>query len=125
MAIKVIRFDPDGKPLSISIEFPTKQVVSYTLTLFEAKTNSVVVRETGNNCNPEDDIYRLPTPTSVNKGRFLQLDATFVDPGAAQGAPCKAIAKVLQGNMEIGTLEVSGAMSGNSFSGTDFAKLVG
>lgn len=122
--MKQIPFDPAGQPLIVSIEFPTRQVVSYTLTLFEAKTNSVVLRETGNNQNPEDDKYQLPTPTSANKGRFLQFDATFIDPGAVEGTRCKAIAHVLQGDVNCGDLEVSGTISGSSCSGTDFGKLV-
>jgi hypothetical protein len=124
-ALKSIPFDVDGKLLSISIEFPTRQVVSYTLTVFEARSNTVVMREFGNNLNPEDDKYPLSTPTSVNKGRFVQIDVTFIDLGGVPGAKCRAVANVLQGTTKIGDLEVSGTMSGKSFSGADFAKLVG
>lgn len=121
--VKRISFDRDGKPLVVSIEFPTLQVVAYTLTLFEAKSNSVVLRETGNNVNPEDDRYQLPTPPATNNGRLLELDVTFVDPAGKAGAACHAVAKVLQG-ATIGTLEVRCTISGTSCSGTDFAKLV-
>lgn len=89
-AVPVIKFDPEGKPLVVNIEFPTLQVVSYTLTLFEATSNSTVLRETGNNVNPEDDRYTLPTPPAVNDGRLLQFDATFIDPGDKPNASCRA-----------------------------------
>jgi hypothetical protein len=125
MPLKVpkIFFDPDGKPLTVELRFPTRQVVSYTLTLFEAGSNSVVICEKGNDVNPEDDKYTLPTPPKVNDGRYLQVDATFVDPAGKPNASCRAEALVKQGATLCGTLVIDGTLTGTSFSGTDFAQL--
>jgi hypothetical protein len=122
--IPQIKYDPDGPPLRICIEFPTLQVVAYTLSLYEAQSNSRVRRETGNNANPEDDCYQLPTPPSVNANRILLFDATFVDPGAKPNAQCSAEAVVMQGDEELGRMPIHKVMTGTSCSGSSFAKLV-
>jgi hypothetical protein len=122
MALREIEFDPDGKPLSVEINFPTQQSVAYTLTLYEASSNSVALRETGNNENPEDDRYPLPTPPKANKNRILQFDATFVDPGDSH-PDCRAEAVVKQGAKALGKLVVQGTITESSLSGTDFARL--
>jgi|ERR1041385_1136576 hypothetical protein len=124
LVIPKIEFDTDGPPLSVEIVFPTLQVVSYTLTLKEAGSNSVVVREEGDNTNPEDDKYVLPTPSSMNNMRSLLFGATFIDPGQKPTAPFRADAIVRQGTTECGRLVVAGVMSDRSSSGSDWAKLV-
>ncbi len=121
--VKSIAFDRNGKPLVVSMTFPTLQVASYTLTLFEAKSNSIVLREEGNNVNLEDDNYTLPTPPATNNGRLLEFDVTFVDPAGKTGVTCRAVADLLQGSTKVGSLEVSGTLDGQSLSGMDFAKL--
>jgi len=119
-----IRFDPTGPALGVEISFPTLQVVSYTLVLFETSSNAEVLRETGNNVNPGDDKYALPTPPQVNKGRLLQFDATFIDPGSKPNSQCRAEAAVKQGGSVCGVLTVVGTLTGASISGSSFGQLV-
>ena len=121
--LPIIRFDADGSPLTISITFPTLQVVAYTVTLFEARSNSIALRQTGNNQNPQDDVYDLPTPVRTNIGRLIEFSATFVDPGAKPNAACRSEATVKQGSRSLGCLVVTCTMSGTSCRGTAFAKL--
>lgn len=123
LPIPVIKFNPDGKPLTVDIAFPTLQAASYTLTLFEARSNSEVLCETGNNANPEDDRYPLPTPHDANNNRLLLFDVTFFDPGSKPDATCRAVAVVKQGSRDCGKLVVEGKITSTSFSGSSFARL--
>jgi hypothetical protein len=124
MPLSRITFDPAGGPLEVGIEFPTLQVVAYELILYGSGSNGVTFDVKGNNQNPENDSFRLPTPAGLNEGRLLRFDATFVDPGAVVGAVCRAVAGVRQDGRRLGELVVAGNLTGTSFSGSSFAKLV-
>jgi len=68
----VIRFNKKGGPIVAEATCGQAQQGSYTLTLWEAEENTVVMEKKGNFLNSDDDSYELPKPNGKNEGRLLQ-----------------------------------------------------
>lgn len=75
--MKTAKFDPNGGPIKVDIKAGYAPLGSYTLILWEAKSNARVNEWKGNFLNTEDDSYFLPTPAEKNDGRLLDCIATF------------------------------------------------
>ena len=71
-------FNENGRPVVAEIRSGFAQPGSYTLLLWEAGANVVVMRKDGNFINSADDAYPLPTPNQHNDGRIVQGVATLV-----------------------------------------------
>ena len=71
-------FNENGGPVVAEIRSGFAQPGSYTLLLWEADANVVVMRKDGNFINSADDAYPLPTPNQHNDGRIVQGVATLV-----------------------------------------------
>ena len=78
MNVKSIRIDPTGLPLSFNLEFKGAIIASYEYMLFEADSNKVLIRQGGNNKNPNDDRYELPIPVISNIKRLIDVRTNFV-----------------------------------------------
>lgn len=76
MAVTKIPFDHHGGVISILIEYQGLVAASYTYTLWEANSNDIVAQRKGNNQNPEDDRYNLPSPATVNTKRLIDVHST-------------------------------------------------
>jgi hypothetical protein len=74
--IGVARFDPAGGVISARVSCGFAQPGAYTLFLWEANKNKIVMERPGNFLNSDDDEYPLPTPNSVNQGRYVQALVT-------------------------------------------------
>ena len=121
MPIPTIKFEKKGKPLSVELEFLSPQVATYTLWLWEANSNTIVWQKRGNNENPEDDVFQLPTPCSINKGRLIEATCTLIDP---QGSgPYSIRLSVRQGSTVLDSIQASGTMENTSTTCTLVATL--
>jgi hypothetical protein len=76
MAIKIIEFDKDGGPVVAEVNSGYAQPGSYTLLLWEANQNKVIMEEKGNFINSDDDFYSLPTPNEANDSRIVECIST-------------------------------------------------
>ena len=78
MAITKIPFNHEGGVLKVKIEFHGLIAASYTYQLWDKNSNHIVFEKKGNNQNPEDDIYELPSPARNNEGRLIDIHSTLV-----------------------------------------------
>lgn len=76
MAVPKVPFNHDGGPIKISIEYQGLVAANYTYTLWEANSNNIIEQRQGNNQNPQDDSYKLPSPTSDNIDRLIDVHST-------------------------------------------------
>ena len=121
MAITQIRFNPNGGTIKAEIKFRTPQVGAYTLWLWEAGSNNILMEVRGNNENPADDIHPLPMPAPTNNGRILECAATLADP-VGEG-PYLVEMEITQDGNKLGTALAKGNMTNTSVSCNMFAKL--
>ncbi len=77
MGIKEIEFNKDGGPVVAEVMSGHAQPGSYTMLLWEANENKIVMKEKGNFINPDDDSYNLPTPNEVNDARIVECISTI------------------------------------------------
>lgn len=110
MAIKTIAFEKDGPPLMVGVEILTPQVATYTLILWEAKSNTVVMEKKGNNENPEDDVFPLPTPCAINDNRVVEGTITLIDP-EGPGGEYECRLAFTQGEHDLGSVGCKGQMT--------------
>ena len=75
--MKTVNYIPTGEPLKISFIFNGLIAASYTYTLWAANSNTEEETHTGNNKNPEDDVYDLPSPCITNEGRLIEFSVSF------------------------------------------------
>jgi len=76
--MKTATFNPSGGPIIAEIRSGFAQPGSYTLLLWEANANLVVMKRDGNFINTADDAYKLPQPNEHNHGRIVECIATVV-----------------------------------------------
>ena len=76
--MKIVPFDPAGGPLVAEVRSGFVQPGSYTILLWEADANLIVMRRDGNFINTADDAYPLPTPNPHNHRRIVECISTIV-----------------------------------------------
>ncbi|HEX8321562.1 hypothetical protein [Longimicrobium sp.] len=76
--MKTATFNPNGGPIIAEVTPGSAAVGSYTILLWEANANLVVMRRDGNFINTADDAYTLPEPNEHNDGRIVECIATVV-----------------------------------------------
>jgi hypothetical protein len=76
--MKTVKFNEDSGPIFAEIRCGYAQPGAYTLLLWEAGVNQVVMEKKGNFLNPDDDSYELPLPNELNHGRILDCLTTLV-----------------------------------------------
>lgn len=95
-----VKFKKNGSPISIDIQYKGAVTCSYVYALWENDSNAIVQTQQGNNLNPQDDSYELPTPTSLNEGRFIQVFSTIKN-GATSSLKAIVNIRIFQGNKKI------------------------
>jgi hypothetical protein len=76
--MKVVVFNPAGGPIIAEVTSGQAQPGSYTLRVWEAHANTLVLKERGNFINSDDDAYKLPLPNTRNHERIVESIATAV-----------------------------------------------
>lgn len=76
--MKNVSFDPGGGPVIAAVTSGFAQPGSYSLRLWEADANLVVMKKKGNFINTDDDAYPLPTPNQLNHRRIVEAIVTVV-----------------------------------------------
>jgi hypothetical protein len=74
--MKTVQFDPSGGPITAEITSGFAQPGSYTMYLWEAHANKVLMKARGNFINSDDDKYKLPLPNTQNVDRIVECLAT-------------------------------------------------
>ncbi|MBI5021981.1 MAG: hypothetical protein HZB59_11150 [Ignavibacteriales bacterium] len=79
--LKKIKISADGGIVTAELKFETLLLCTYRIDLTEAERNGSVgdFPEHGDNSNPEDDLYKLPTPNSKNDKRKLWVATSIID----------------------------------------------
>ncbi|MFN2397756.1 MAG: hypothetical protein ABR543_03775 [Gemmatimonadaceae bacterium] len=81
------RFEVKGTtPLKVQIVATNVRAGSYTLLLWEAGKNIIVVEHRGNFINAEDDVFDLPLPNKANIRRLVECIVTAVAPPNRKGS---------------------------------------
>lgn len=76
--MKIVKFKKDGGPIFAEVTCGYAQPGAYTLLLWEADENTIVMEKKGNFINADDDSYELPGPNEDNDGRILDCLSTVV-----------------------------------------------
>jgi hypothetical protein len=79
--LKKIKINTDGGDVTAELKFETLLLCTYRIDLTEGSRNGSIDNfpQHGDNSNPEDDLYRLPTPNSENDKRKLWVVTTVID----------------------------------------------
>jgi len=119
--MKAVAFDPEGGPIVASITSGFAQPGSYTLYLWEAHANKVVVKTRGNFINSDDDTYKLPLPNLHNHHRIVECISTVVITPPIQDYRVRL--SVHQDGAEIGFEEAAGQSSSPTVTADLFLQL--
>jgi len=76
--MKTAKFNKNGGTIIAEITCGYAQPGAYTLLLWEANENKIVMEKKGNFINPDDDSYELPLPSKDNDGRLVDCLITIV-----------------------------------------------
>jgi len=76
--MKIVKFNKSGGPIIAEVTCGHAQPGAYTLLLWEADKNKIVMEKKGNFINPDDDSYKLPVPNEGNNGRIIDCLSTVV-----------------------------------------------
>lgn len=76
--MKIVEFNKSGGPIIAEITCGHAQPGAYTLLLWEADENKIVMEKKGNFINPDNDSYELPSPNEGNNGRIIDCLSTVV-----------------------------------------------
>lgn len=99
-----IKFDPNGSPLRVEIDYLGAITASYIYVLWGATSNAKVDERSGNNQNPQDDRYELPQPVDSNLLRKIELFSVLKN-GDSVALKAVVVIKVFQGNKKIGEVK--------------------
>ncbi len=109
MAIKIIEFNENGGPIVAEVTSGFAQPGSYTLLVWEANENKVIMEKKGNFINPDDDAYNLPTPNDANDGRIVESIITVaITPSLEE---YNVSLKISQDGQELGSENRTGTSS--------------
>lgn len=75
--METAKFKKDGGAIFAEIKSGYAQPGSYSIFLWEANENRVIVKHEGNFINTDDDKYKLPEPIVENNGRIVDVGITF------------------------------------------------
>lgn len=100
--IREFRFTSTGGTIWVRLRFETLLLCNYSLTLREAGSNNSVLPKPyeGDNSNPDDDLYDLPMPASVNNNRSLWATVAIIDQ-TGQGGDYEVIMEVTQDGHDV------------------------
>ncbi len=119
--MNVVVFDPDGGPVLAGVTSGFAQLGSYTILLWEAHVNKIVLQKKGNFINPDDDTYKLPRPNRVNIDRIVECLTTLaITPPIEE---YRVRLSIFQDGKEIGFDEVSGKTTDPSVTLDQFVQL--
>lgn len=76
--MQIAKFKKGGGTITVEIRGGYAQPGSYSLFLWEANVNKIVLEAKGNFINTDDDKYSLPVPNEANNGRIIDVGITFV-----------------------------------------------
>jgi hypothetical protein len=77
--MKTCEFKKSGGPLKVNFKVKNGVLAAaYFIKLSEKDSSQAVAVYEGDNQNPEDDEYQLPTPENANDGRILRLISDFI-----------------------------------------------
>lgn len=102
-----LKFDPNGGPLIVQIDYYGSLTASYVYTLWAKNSNAKVDEQYGNNQNSQDDRFILPSPVSQNSGRIVEIFSTINNPDNSNARELVAI-KILQDGNTLFTQENPG-----------------
>ena len=75
--METAKYKKDGGTIFAEIKSGYAQPGSYSMFLWEANENRVIVKHEGNFINTADDKYKLPEPIVENNGRIVDVGVTF------------------------------------------------
>ena len=76
--METAKFNKNGGAIFAEIKSGYAQPGSYSMFLWEANENRVIVKHEGNFINTDDDKYKLPEPIVENDGRIVDVGVTFI-----------------------------------------------
>lgn len=113
--MKTIEFINSALPLKVQFTVENGVLAAaYTLRLSDKNSNKPIAVWEGDNINPEDDIYTLPTPPALNDGRLIRLVVDFYGLDRNVSVKYKMGLKLYQGEHEIGVSMAEGSLLANT-----------
>ncbi len=120
--MKIVGFNKSGGPIIAEITCGHAQPGAYTLLLWEADENKIVMEKKGNFINPDDDSYELPIPNEENNGRILDCLSTVALTPPSQDYQIGL--KIIQDGNVLEKETASGSSAQPTISVEQFVKLV-
>lgn len=118
-----VKFNKLGGAISVEVISKNNQAGSYTILLWEANVNLVVIKRKGNFINDADDKYELPLPVEMNNGRIIDFIVTLITPLSLRSYDIEVI--VTQDGKTIGFFRDSGTSLSSTISVEIMAVLEG
>lgn len=75
--MKTIQFKQNGGSISVEVKAGNAQPGAYSLVLWEADYNKILLKYEGNFINNDDDKYQLLDPAGLNNEKVLACNAAF------------------------------------------------
>lgn len=121
--MKTIEYNAQDGDLSIQITYQGLVAASYVYSLWDAQSNTRLQKQIGNNQNPQDDHYELPTPAADNDGRLIQLRSEFVGLDKDSFGDYGIKLELMQGGNAIGEASQAGKLTGEGQTSLIFVQL--
>ena len=120
--MKIVKFDKSGGSIIAEITCGYEQPGAYTLLLWEANKNKIVMEKKGNFINSDDDSYELPIPNEGNNERIIDCLSTLVITPPIQDYQIGL--KIIQDGNVLEKETASGSSAQPTISVEQFVKLV-
>ncbi|MCK4465080.1 MAG: hypothetical protein KAU83_05155 [Bacteroidales bacterium] len=122
--MKEVYFNPDGGLIKTCIKYTGLMAAAYGLKLSKTGSNEAVFYKDGDNLNPEDDIYELPSPAADNDGRIIRLSNEFYGLDISNSPDFSINFEIYQDNELLNFTTESGQLTGNTQSSLMFIKFI-
>jgi hypothetical protein len=123
--MEIINFDKMSEPLKVKVNIKNGvMAIAYYIKLSEKNSNKSAAVYEGDNQNPEDDVFILPTPVGSNEGRVLWFSADFVGLDLAKSSTYEVAFEIFQGHTLLKSIQSTGSLTASAQSILLFAKLM-
>jgi hypothetical protein len=116
MALREIRFDRKGGPVTVEIVFGYVQVGAYAVVLWNTEGKSRRKLGEGINTDQVPDVYSLPSPIADNDGSILDCTATILGGNPGPDERYRVDMIVRQNGVECGREYDEGMLASRSVS---------
>lgn len=106
---KEIQINPTAGQVFVNVKVLGQVGAGYTLKVFEANSNDVVLDYSGNNVYDHDDLRKVSGPAQLNIGRVIMLDVAVTSLG--EDGEYELVLEVIQDQQVVDTAQLESEVS--------------